>query len=122
MPETELLDQTPYKERNFDEIVYAWEPTNLSYNPLYFEDAPLERYGHTHHPLLQPFVSATRFGVQLVGLPYQMTIDPIYKKRYTLGYYRPGEYAPKKLYQIPLNLDAAIVEAGVVTGMFFLIP
>jgi hypothetical protein len=51
-----------------------------------------------------------------------MTIDPIYKKRYSLGYYRPGEYAPKKLYQIPLNLDAAIVEAGVVTGLFFLIP
>ncbi|MCH7989531.1 MAG: hypothetical protein IID46_10350 [Planctomycetes bacterium] len=122
MPEIELLDQTPYKERSFDEIVYTWEPTNLSYNPLYFEDAPLERYGHTHHPLLQPFVSATRFGVQLVGLPYQMTIDPIYKKRYPLGYYRPGEYAPKKLYQIPLNLDAAIVEAGAVTGMFFLIP
>jgi len=122
MPETELLDQAPYRERSFDEIVYTWEPTNLSYNPLYFEDAPLERYGHTHHPLLQPFVSATRFGVQLVGLPYQMTIDPIYKKRYPLGYYRPGEYAPKKLYQIPLNLDAAIVEAGVVTGLFFLIP
>jgi hypothetical protein len=121
-PKTEPLDQTPYKERSFDEFVFTWEPTNLSYNPLYFEDAPLERYGHTHHPLLQPFVSATRFGVQLVGLPYQMTIDPIYKKRYPLGYYRPGEYAPKKLYQIPLNLDAAIVEAGAVTGMFFLIP
>jgi len=122
IPQVESLSKEPYVERNFEEIVFTWEPTNLRYNPLYFEDAPLERYGHTHHELLQPFVSAARFGVQFIGLPYQMTIDPIYKRRYTLGYYRPGEYAPKKFYQIPLNFDAALVEAGALTGMFFLIP
>lgn len=122
IPQTERLDKTPYTKRNFEETVFTWEPSNLSYNPLYFEDAPLERYGHTYHPALQPFVSTARFGLQLVGLPYQMAIDPIYKRRYPLGYYRPGEWAPKKLYQIPFNIEAAIVEGGALTGAFFLIP
>jgi hypothetical protein len=72
--------------------------------------------------LVQPVVSAGKFGLQLVGLPYQMTIDPVHKRTYTLGWYRPGECAPYKHYQIPLNRDAALVEAGFLTGMFFLFP
>jgi hypothetical protein len=39
---------------------------------------------------------------------------------YTLGYYRPGECAPKKYYRITWNAHAATVEAGVWTGLIFL--
>ena len=67
-------------------------------------------------------VSAGRVGTQLIGLPYQMTIDPIQKKMYALGWYRPGECAPHKHYQIPLSARAAAVQGGVVTGLIFLIP
>jgi hypothetical protein len=109
-------------KRVFESQVYHWKPTDLYHFPLYFEDAPLERYGHTHHELVQPFVSAHRFGMQLIGLPYQMTIDPILKKTYTLGWYRPGEPAPMLLYQVPWNTEAAAVQAGVTTGLFFLVP
>ncbi len=112
----------PYQERDFPEVVFSWDASDIWYNPLYFEDVALERYGHVHHPLLQPFVSARRFGAQLVLLPYQATIDPICKKIYPLGYYRPGEWAPYKCYQIPLNADAGAVQAGVMTGLFFLFP
>ncbi|GAB4136355.1 MAG: hypothetical protein Tsb009_03330 [Planctomycetaceae bacterium] len=112
----------PYVPRNFENVLFTWEATNLYHNPLYFEDPALERYGHTYPDYIQPFASAGRFGVQLLGLPYQMTIDPIRKKDYTLGWYRPGECAPKLLYQIPWNKHAAAVQAGVTTGMFFLIP
>ncbi len=103
-------------------VTFTWMASNLYHNPLYFEDPALERYGHTYHPLVQPFASAGRFTTQLVGLPYQMAIDPIQRRRYTLGWYRPGDCAPKKHYQIPLNKKAAAVEAGVVTGAFFLFP
>jgi hypothetical protein len=102
--------------------MYMWEASQLFSNPLYFEDPALERYGHSHHKLLQPFVSAGRFSTQLIGLPYQMTIDPICKKMYSLGWYRPGECAPHKHYQIPLNAKAAVVQGSVVTGLIFLIP
>jgi len=112
----------PYVKRNFPEAVFAWDASNIWYNSPYFEDTPLERYGHVHHELLQPFVSIHRFSTQLILLPYQATINPIRKKIYPLGYYRPGEWAPNKWYQIPLNTDAGAVQAGVATGLFFLFP
>lgn len=121
-PEELKLGDGEFPERMFESHVYSWKPSDLYHYPLYFEDPPLERYGHTHHELLQPFISAHRFGTQLIGLPYQMTIDPVLKKTYTLGWYRPGEPAPMLLYQVPWNSEAAVVEAGVITGLFFLVP
>jgi len=121
-PEELNLDGAELTKRAFESQVYHWKPTDLYHFPLYFEDPPLERYGHTHHELVQPFVSAQRFGMQLIGLPYQMTIDPILKKTYTLGWYRPGEPAPMLLYQVPWNTEAAAAQAGVMTGLFFLVP
>jgi len=115
-PEEIKLSDEAYVGRALPETSYTWEASNLFHNPLYFEDAALERYGHTHHCLVQPFASVGK------GLPYQATIDPICKEMYTLGWYRPGECAPKKCYQIPWNWDAAAVEAGAVTGMFFIFP
>ena len=105
----------------FSEINYHWLASNLKYNPLYFEDPALERYGHTECDLIQPTLSAGRFAVQLVGLPYQMTLHPPCSCQSPLGYYRPGECAPKKCYQIPLNAKAAIVTAGFYTGLSFLL-
>ncbi|MGH7200116.1 MAG: hypothetical protein ACREJB_05890 [Planctomycetaceae bacterium] len=130
-PQAEEVDQYPeeqpfgygfYTGRHLPDSVFHWEASNVWYNPLYFQDVPLERYGHTHHPLIQPFVSVGQFGVQLVGLPYQMKLHPICKKIYPLGYYRPGECAPKLYYQIPLNADAAFTQAWVTTALFFIFP
>ena len=114
--------QKSYEERSFPLVTMAWEPTNFYYYPLYFADPALERYGHTYHPVVQPVASLARAGVQFVLLPYQMTITPPCKQEYPLGWYRPGECAPKLHYQIPLNAKAAVVEAAVVTGLFFAIP
>lgn len=111
-----------YTPRVFPDMMMPWLASNFYHYPLYFEDPALERYGHTPGFLVQPFASAARFSGQLVLLPYQMTIDPILKPTYTLGWYRPGDVAPKLRYQIPWNFKAAMVEAGVVTGLVFLIP
>lgn len=111
-----------FQPREFPDTMYAWEASNYYNYPLYFEDAVLERYGHSYHPLVQPFVSVAKFGGQLVFLPYQMTIDPVDRPMYALGWYRPGDCAPKLRYQPPLNAKAAAVEAGVWTGLFFLVP
>lgn len=43
------------------EKVFAWAAPNISYQPLYFEDVALERYGQTKGLVKQPFVSAGRF-------------------------------------------------------------
>jgi len=41
--------------------VFAWAAPNIKYQPLYFEDVALERYGQTKGLVTQPIVSAGRF-------------------------------------------------------------
>jgi len=121
-PQQLPLPDVAYTDRAFADIQVAWEPSNLFANPLYFEDAALERYGHTHNCFVQPFASVGKFGVQLVGLPYQMALHPIHEHRYALGWYRPGECAPYKYYLPPWNAKAALTAGAAYTGLFFLIP
>lgn len=121
-PKEFQLSREPYAGRNFSESIYTWEASNLNYRPLYFEDPNLERYGYSRKDLVQPFVSMGRFTGQLLALPYQMTIDPIRKPIYPLGYYRPGSYAPKRINGIPWNTKAAIVQGLTATGLVFLLP
>ena len=118
----EKLDQEAYVARQASPAVLQWAPTNLYHFPLYFEDPSLERYGHTYHPAVQPFASAGRFATQLVGLPYQMTLRPVCSRDYALGYYRPGECAPKKHYQIPFNEEAALMQAAAIAGFILIFP
>ncbi|TWT57437.1 hypothetical protein KOR42_07980 [Thalassoglobus neptunius] len=125
--ETKLSDFQPLPssgdfERNYGTTHYQWMASNLASDPLYFEDVQLERYGHTYPCGLQPFVSAGKFGVQLIGLPYQMALNPVWDEHYALGYYRPGDCAPKLCYRIPWNKKAAATAAGVYTGLIFLFP
>jgi hypothetical protein len=119
-PDEIRIAQGNFTRRVFPWSDYQWEASNLWYYPLYFEDVPLERYGHSRPFLIQPFFSAAKFAVQAVGLPYQATIDPIRKCKYPLGYYRIGDCVPYKYYQIPWNTEAALVEAGFVVGGYYL--
>lgn len=109
-------------ERNFIDIEYCWDAPNLFHTPLYFEDVGLERYGHAYCEPFQMLASTAKFGVQLAGLPYQMALAPVHKREYPLGYYRAGDPAPYKAYQIPLNAEAAIKAAYVYGGLSALTP
>jgi hypothetical protein len=121
-PEEVALGDEPLVPRIMPPSVFAWTASNTSYNPLYFEDVQLERYGHTYGECVQPFVSIGKFSVQLIGLPYQMALDPPCKEVYPLGYYRPGEPAPKLFYQVPLNAKAAVVAAAFYSGVGVILP
>jgi hypothetical protein len=110
-------------ERYFPHLEFYWSASNLYHNPLYFENPALERYGHAHfNDCVEPAYSMARFGVQFVGLPYQMALDCACRRQYALGWYRPGDFAPKLIYQPPLNARAAATAAAVYTGLFFLVP
>lgn len=121
-PEVVGLGDDVYQERELAHVDYPWLAADVYHYPLYFEDPDFERYGHTHHECVQPFASLGLFGVQLIGLPYQMAIDPICEKEYTLGWYRPGECAPYTYYQIPWNTRAAVTSGLFYTGMFYAFP
>lgn len=116
-----LPSSTNVAERYYPHVDFLWVPTNVFYAPLYFEDPALERYGHTHG-LLQPLASPSRFALQFVSLPYQMALDPPHRRVYPLGFYRPGECAPKQVPNIPLNAEAAVKAGAVYTGLIFAFP
>jgi hypothetical protein len=109
--------------RCFAETHYLWTAANLYHNPLYFEDVSLERYGHVKCWCgVQNMLSLGKFGVQLIGLPYQLALDYPHDRRYALGYYQPGDCAPRLCYQVPLNERAAVTAAVFYTGVGFIIP
>ncbi|NNJ25429.1 hypothetical protein LzC2_14990 [Planctomycetes bacterium LzC2] len=120
-PEVTPLSTDLYRHRPVVPVTFRWAAPNSTYNPLYFQDVNLERYGH-HHGVLQPAASVAKFGTQLIGLPYQMALDPPCKCETPLGYYRPGDCAPKLHYQIPLNAKAALVQAAAVSGVALILP
>jgi hypothetical protein len=121
-PEEVALTTDPYVPREISHLHYCWEAADVYYNPLYFEDFQLERYGHEYPCVIQPIASVGRFAVQLLGIPYQATIHPIWECQSPLGYCRPGEFVPFKNYQIPWNTRAAAVEGAAAVGAVFFIP
>lgn len=122
-PEEKPLPETRTADRYFADMNFFWAPSNIHYNPLYFNDPVLERYGQVRvHDVVQPFYSMARLGIQLIGLPYEMALHPMCDHEYPLGYYRPGDPAPKLIYQPPLNAKGGAVAAGVYTGLIFLVP
>jgi hypothetical protein len=100
---------------------YFWEAPAFYNRPLYFQEVNLERYGY-NWGIFQPVVSGAWFYVKIPLLPYMMTVHPPCECSYSLGYYRPGSCVPYQINWPEVRLDAALVEAGFITGLCFLIP
>lgn len=102
--------------------VFHWVPSNFAYQPPYFDDVPLERYGQSVCPALQPLLSGAHFFGMFPIMPYKMGIDRTHDPIYSLGYYRIGDDAPAVRQRLPFEWDAALFEAGAWTGMVFVLP
>jgi hypothetical protein len=100
---------------------YSWEASAVGHNPLYFEDANLERYGYSHG-FLQPLISGGRFFTTVVFLPYKIVAHPPSEVIYPLGYYRPGDPAPPVREIEPIKLTAGVAEAAFIIGMVIILP
>ena len=122
LPKECLIEQVAYKPRKWTPSTMTWKASNLCHNPLYFEDVNLERYGHTHGPLLEPVVQSAHFFANIAILPYKMGVHCPRECQYALGYYRPGNCAPWIKPPVPISARGAISQAAAMTGMFWLIP
>jgi len=116
------LEGETFEPRRFATTMFTWKAAGYCHKPLYFEDWQLERYGHSHGPLADPFFSAAHFFVTLPVLPYKMGVELPWECVYPLGYYRPGSCAPWTVPAIPISLRGMAVEAATVTGLVFLLP
>lgn len=74
--------------------VFAWAAPNIRYQPLYFEDVALERYGQTKGHCRQAAHSAVHFFTSAVLLPLHMHHERPASCDYPLGFCRPGADVP----------------------------
>ncbi|QDT79611.1 hypothetical protein Mal35_30750 [Gimesia maris] len=108
--------------RDWSLTTKEWEAPAIPYNPLYFEEPYLERYGYNYGPAIQPFISAGRFFGRVPALPYMIGAYPIHECQYDLGYERPGDCPPYQVERLPFSARGALFESLTVTGLIFLIP
>lgn len=109
--------------RGWPLVGYQWKASAFCHQPLYFEEINLERYGYGCCGCLQYGVSAAHFFGTVPALPYLMAADCPYECDYTLGHYRPGSCPPWRFHWPPCcDTLGTASEAGVITGLIFLIP
>ena len=75
--------------------MFGWEAPSIHYQPLYFEDVVLERYGQTLPDYRQSVRSAIHFGTAFTGLGFQLLETPPRSCDSPLGYCRPGDCVPQ---------------------------
>lgn len=109
-------------DRGWSDLCYCFAATGLYYNPLYFEEANLERYGYGCTPCLQSAASAAHFFGHVPLLPYMMATDCPSDCIYALGHYRPGSCAPWRRHCLPINNRGGLGQAGAIVALVFLLP
>ncbi len=105
-------------------LCFHWEASGLFFQPLYFEETNLERYGYSPRGirLLQPLLSAGNFFLTIPLLPYKVASQPPCQETYTLGQYRPGSPVPYRINRPQFRLVGVVAEAAVIGGLILLIP
>jgi hypothetical protein len=102
---------------------FHWQPSNFFHQPLYFDDTPLERYGQSLCPCVQPVISGVRFFITIPAIPYKIGVDHTCDCVTTLGKYRPGSCAPCMKEVLPLcDLDGALLTAGTAVVLALCLP
>lgn len=108
--------------RDWALIEFNWAAANVYHQPLYFDDTPLERYGQSRHPVLQPWISGARFFMTFPAVPYLIGLSRPYDHVYNLGLYRPGSHAPPVRSHLPLEADAITLESAAWIALIFALP
>jgi hypothetical protein len=116
------LEGESYEPRRFAATTFTWKAAGYCHKPLYFEDWALERYGHSHGTLVDPFVSAAHFFVTLPVLPYKVGVELPWECVYPLGFYRPGSCAPWTVPAVPISGRGFAMQAATLTGFLFVLP
>ena len=121
-----LAQDQPFLRGQLIAAGYEWHPSpqglNFCYQPLYFEDVNLERYGRSWG-CLQPFVSAVHFYSKIPALPYMVFARPARRCTYHAHWTLPGYKIPFREPQpCSPSLAGAAAEVAVAYGIILLIP
>ncbi|MFT4557325.1 MAG: tetratricopeptide (TPR) repeat protein [Planctomycetaceae bacterium] len=118
-----VVQHTVGYSRDWTPLSYSWEAPQLKYNPLYFEDPQLERYGN-EVCILQPFLSGARFYTTIATLPYQMMSEgnSVCHTVYDFGYARPGDCVPYALEVPEFSLTGSLSSGAWVYALIVILP
>ena len=118
-----VVKHTVGYSRDWVPLSYSWEAPQLKYNPLYFEDPQLERYGN-EVGILQPFLSGARFYATIPTLPYQMMSEgnSVCHTVYDFGYARPGDCVPYALEVPEFSLTGSLASGAWVYALIVILP
>jgi hypothetical protein len=122
LPDECPLTSEPYAGRNFRQTCFQWKASAVCTKGAYFENAQLERYGHSVCPVLEPVISGVKFFTTIPILPYKAGLTPPNECVYTLGHYRVGNCAPHTLDPLPISVRAILFEGAAVAGAAAIIP
>lgn len=121
-----LAQDNPFTRGDLVAAGYQWHPTatglTFCYQPLFFEEANLERYGRSHG-ILQPAVSAAAFYGRIPLIPYMAFSRPARRctmhPHWTLPGYKIGRWEPQPI--VPSATGSA-AELAALYGIILLIP
>jgi hypothetical protein len=100
----------------------AMPALNFCYQPLYFEEVNLERYGRSYG-IFQPVVSAVHFYSSVHTLPYCLFAQPARRCTYHAHWTLPGYRIPGKEHQrVPVSGLGGAAQLGVAYGFILLFP
>lgn len=132
---TGAIPEGAFRERQLDPIVLPdgmargasakcvhWRPSLIQHHPLIFEDAMLERHGHSRWGHFEPVASGGKFFAAIALHPYLNTLNRPWDCQYALGHYRPGTCAPTLKNSIPYDRRAATVQGLTLGGLFWGAP
>lgn len=112
-----------YEPRAFTPTLSQFPGPNVHYSPLYFEQVPLERYGHHAGNLYEPWFAAIGFYLDTAMLPYSVVHHCPWECLSNDGYFKPGDIVlPMKILLPTCDPKALVAEATVLALGFSLIP
>jgi hypothetical protein len=121
-----MAQQQPFTRGELIDYGFEWHPAPVGlefcYQPLYFEEVNVERYGRSLG-LFQPLASAASFYGRIPLLPYMVFAKPARRCTYHSHWTLPGYRIPnREPYDIILSRYGAGAEIAVAYGLILLIP
>jgi hypothetical protein len=120
-PKYDPLTREPFAARSWPLQFEYVEPSYVCYRRLYFEDKNSERYGWDLG-FVQPFVSAGKFYLDVLLLPYHAGTDWRRHHECNSGYCLPGDPVPYRLYPHGLSATGAAAQVGAVIALLVIFP
>jgi hypothetical protein len=116
----------PFTRDAFIDSRFDWVPApeglEFCYQPLYFEEVNVERYGR-NYGILQPVVSCVQFYGRIPLLPYMAFAQPARQCAYHAHWTLPGYRIPcRERHPLYVSAKGGAAETAAVIGLFLLIP